>query len=549
VVEAAQRDQGATLRDYLRVVRRRKWIILQAVVLVPAAAVAFSLHQQKLYRASADVLLNQQNLGTQLNGITDPTVYQQADRKAQTQADLARGPDVARQALVAAGFRGRSTEDLLSHSSVTAKQNADLLHFSVTDRSPVVAARLANEYGKAYIRYRANLDTSTLLQAKRDVNARLGELRPGSAAYEALVEKGNTVDTMIALASKPAVLVDPAGGASQVQPRPVRNGILGGVLGIVLGVALAFLWEALDTRVRSAEEVAERLGLPLLARLPEPPRKLRSQNQLAMLVEPNGVGGEAFRTLRTNLDFVALNHAPRTIMVTSAIQAEGKSTTVANLAVASARTGRDVVLVDLDLRRPYVHRFFPFEGRPGLTEVALGYADLDDAILNVAFGGLTADAPSRRRPAGFLGTASPTGNGNGGNGRRKVEVILDAISAGPVPPNGGDFIASEALGEILARLRERYDLVLIDAPPLLRVGDGIALSARVDAMIVVTRLNILRRPMLNELRRVLHTLPAQQLGFVVTGAHLDDGYTYGYGGYYNYERGASGRSRESEVVS
>jgi Mrp family chromosome partitioning ATPase len=139
-------------------------------------------------------------------------------------------------------------------------------------------------------------------------------------------------------------------------------------------------------------------------------------------------------------------------------------------------------------------------------------------------------------------------NGGNGNGRRRVDAVLDVVSAGPIPPDGGDFIGSEPVGSILGRLRERYDLVLIDSPPLLRVGDGIALSARVDAMIVVTRLNILRRPMLNELRRVLHTLPAQQLGFVLTGAHLDDGYTYGYGGYYHYERAASGR-RATEVAS
>jgi RNA polymerase sigma factor (sigma-70 family) len=244
LVEAGQRDQGTTLRDYLRVVRRRKWIILQAVILVPAAAVAFSLQQQKLYRAGADVLLVQQNLGTQLNGITDPTVYQQADRKAQTQADLARSPEVARRALDAARLRGRSTEELLSHSNVDAKQNADLLHFSVTDPNPTVAAHLANEYARAYVGYRAKLETAALLKAQRDVGARLKSLRRGSAAYEALVEKGNTVDTMIALASKPAVLVDPATGAAQVQPRPVRNGVLGVVLGIVLGFALAYAYAA-----------------------------------------------------------------------------------------------------------------------------------------------------------------------------------------------------------------------------------------------------------------------------------------------------------------
>jgi Mrp family chromosome partitioning ATPase len=536
LVDARQRDQGAALREYLRVVRRRKWIILQAVVLVPAAAVAFSLQQQKLYRAGADVLLVQQNLATQLNGITDPTVYQQADRKAQTQADLARGPQVARHALDGAGLGGRSTQDLLSNSSVAAKQNADLLHFSVTDKDPAIALRLANEYGRAYITYRARLDTAALLKAKRDVDARLKALRRGSAAYEALVEKGNTLDTMIALASNPAVLVHPATRAAQVQPRPVRNGILGGALGIVLGLGLAFLWEALDTRVRSADEIRERLHLPLLARLAEPPRKLRSQDRLVMLAEPHSVGAEAFRTLRTNLDFVALNGAPRTIMVTSAIQSEGKSTTVANLAVASARAGKRVVLVDLDVRRPYIDRFFPFGDRPGLTAVALGYAELEDAILSVAATEYDGRKLVKAADGGTNGV-----NGGNGNGHGRVDAVLDVVSAGPIPPDGGDFIGSQPVGEILVRLRDHYDLVLIDAPPLLRVGDGIALSARVDAMIVVARLNILRRPMLNELRRVLETLPAQQLGFVLTGADLDDGYTYGYGGYYRYERGKSGR--------
>jgi Mrp family chromosome partitioning ATPase len=526
----------------VRVVRRRKWIILQAVLLLPIAAVVFSLQQQKLYRAGADVLLVQQNLATQLNGITDPTVYQQADRRAQTQADLARGPEIARQALRSAGLDDRSPQDLLSHSSVTAKQNADLLRFSVTDPDPSVAPKLANRYARAYISYRARLDTAALLQAKRDVDARLKELRRGSAPYETLVEKANTVDTMIALASKPAVLVHPATRTAQVQPRPIRNAMLATVLGLVLGIGLAFLWEALDTRVRSAEEIGDRLGLPLLARLAEPSRKLRLQDRLVMLAEPHSVGAEAFRTLRTNLDFVALNGAPQTVMVTSAIQSEGKSTTVANLAVASARAGRRVVLVDLDLRRPYIDRFFPFEERPGLSQVALGYADLDDAILSVALTDHDQSPLVAHHGNGANGTNGANGkNGGNGNGHRSVDAVLDVVAAGPIPPDGGDFIGSEPVGEILARLRERYDVVLIDAPPLLRVGDGIALSARVDAMIVVTRLNILRRPMLNELRRVLDTLPAQRLGFVLTGADLDDGYTYGYGGYYHYERATRGR--------
>ncbi len=121
--------RATTLRDYLRVARRRKWIIAQAVVLVPLVAVALSLHQRTMYRGSAEVLLATQNVANQLNGINDPTLLQDADRRAQTQADLARVPDVARQALTLAGLR-RSVDDFLSHSSATAKTNADLLELS-----------------------------------------------------------------------------------------------------------------------------------------------------------------------------------------------------------------------------------------------------------------------------------------------------------------------------------------------------------------------------------------------------------------------------------
>src|SRR5205814_1509032 len=135
--------------------------------------------------------------------------------------------------------------------------------------------------------------------------------------------------------------------------------------------------EALDTRVRSAEEVVERLELPLLARLPEPPRKLRADNRLAMLAEPTGVQAEAFRMLRTNLEFSALGKEIRTIMVTSSVEQEGKSTTVANLAIALARAGQRVVLVDLDLRRPFIDRFFDLDDHAGLTQVAIGHATLE----------------------------------------------------------------------------------------------------------------------------------------------------------------------------
>jgi succinoglycan biosynthesis transport protein ExoP len=530
--DAGRHDLGA-LRDHARVLKRRKWLALVTALALPAAAVALSLQQKPLYEASAQVLLRYQTLASSLSGIEDPSIWQDPNRLAATQTELARVPELASRVLEATRLRDRSAKDFLAASSVSARSDVDLLEFKVKDSDPGLSARLATEYAREFTKYRTELRTESLRRAREGLRERIDELlaggrrRSNSGYARSLINKEEQLRTMEELESSNALLLRPASNATQIQPRPVRSGLIGLGLGLVLGIGLAFLAEALDTRVRSAEAIGERLGLQLLGRLPVPPRRLRKENRLVMLDEPNGAHAESFRVLRTNLDFVNLERGARTIMVTSALQQEGKSTTVANLGIALARSGRRVALVDLDLRRPILARLFGLEGWPGITEVALGNVALEDAIAEVAIGEANGaeEASSDGRHRGELGGA------------------LWVLTSGPIPPDPGEFAGTRALTEILRDLREWADLVLIDTPPILQVGDAMALSAQVDALIVVARLSIIRRPTLGELRRVLDTCPAAKLGFVLAGAELEEG--YGYEGYYRYYRSYRPSEREA----
>jgi Mrp family chromosome partitioning ATPase len=355
-----------------------------------------------------------------------------------------------------------------------------------------------------------------------------------SPAYQDLQTKDQQLVTAEALQTGNASLLRPADGAGKVQSSALRNGLLGLLVGIVLGVGLAFLRDHLDTRVRNAGEVSQRLGLPLLARLPGPPRNLRRGNNLVMVEEPTSHAAEPFRVLLTNLEFVSHEVNPRTIMVTSAREGEGKSTTAANLAVTLARTGKRVALVDLDLRRPFLHEFFHIPPEPGLTTMAVGRATLEDALVPVALAPLPA---ALRRP-----DADEDGGG----------PALHVLCAGAIPPNPGEFIRSRGVGRLIEHLSENYDNVVIDAAPLLGLGDSLVLIPRVDAVLLVARLELLRRPMLDELHRVLENTSATALGIIVTAAereHSAYGYGYRYSDYaYGYSDERNGRPGVEDEV-
>jgi succinoglycan biosynthesis transport protein ExoP len=517
----------STLRDYLQVARRRKWIIVQAAVVVPLAAFAFSLHQQPRYEASAAVLLSQQDLAGQLTG-TSVSSGASPDRAAQTQATLGRVPAVAQSAINATHVQ-MTPEAFLASSSVTPAANSDILTFSFADENPALAQLLATAYARAYVRYRLSNDTAAVVAALHEIEAEIAKLGNHGPLYTSLEEKATQLRTLAALKTANASLIRSADGAAQTAPKTRRDVALGLILGLFLGIGLAFLREALDTRVRSAEAIGEQLHLPLLARLPAPSKKQRTESSLAMLEDPTGAEAEAFRVLRTNFEFASLGKEARVVMVTSAVEQEGKSTTIANLAVALARSGQHVVLVDLDLRRPSIDTFFDLRDQPGLTQVAIGSVPLGKAIVRVSVAG---------DDALLLAASRGTQNGNG----RAHVGCLDVLTSGPLPPDPGEFVGTDRLTEILEHLRDHSDIVLIDAPPLFHVGDGLVLSAKVDAVLVVTRMDVLRRAMLVELKRLLDTMPAHKLGFIVAGAETEDDYGYGYGGY-RYYRPAKDREK------
>ena len=508
---------------HIATLRRRKWIVIVAVVLTTAGAAYFASRQAPLFEAGARVFVNP---SAQLTTGAVGTAAEAQARYLSTQAALAHTRSVAVAAVRASSGAATSADELLRQTRIAADPASNILTITVANGSSTGAVTLANAYSRAFQRESAAAGVANINKGIRGVDGQIAAINRRIVAAKAagtspsalrsqlagLIKQQQKLIQLKLIQPTSASVVQPASGATQVRPHVRLDALLGAAVGLVIGICVAFLAEAFDTRVRSSGEVSEQLELPILARLPAPIRSLRGTYGLAMLSTDGVAGTEGYRKLRLAVDFANVRHAARTILVTSAVEKEGKSTTAANLALAYAGTGRRVALVDLDLRRPTIGKFFSLDTScVGATDVALGSAELADAMVRFTVG----EAASGR-------SSEP--------GAESTELsTLCVLPAGSMPPHPADFLESDAVRRMVAEVAAQVDVVLIDSPPMLPVSDALVLSGFLDGVIVVVKSSIARRPALGELRRLLGQMDAKPLGFALTGVEGEDGDVAGYG--------------------
>lgn len=490
-------DGIPTLRRYAHAVWRRRWIVLVTMALVTLVTLAATLLQADKYEASADVLVNRQEVAT-TTLVGQTPALDDANRTMQTQARLAQVPLVVERTLEAAGVPSDSVGAYLGRSSVLPL--FDILRFNVSDEDPERAVRLATEHARQFVRYRQQLDTAGLAQTLAELRGRIRQFeRSGetdSPVYERLVDNEQQLEVLKALRTSNVSVVRAArpGDAEQVAPRPRRNVALALAVGLVLGLVLAFLWESLSTRPRSDAEIEALLGMPMLARLRLRPRTGR----LRQTDDRLGSGADAMHALRTGLALANAQVGARAIMVTSASAGEGKSAIAAELAVSFARAGQPVVLVDLDFRESSVSRLFGLEGSPGVASVVRGERELVQALDALSPGDV---------PALGVGVRS--------NGRAGAGPLLQVLASGALTGHPAELLSSEALGDILSELGARAGVVLVDLPPILEAPDAASVASRLDGLLLVVSSRRARGPSLSEVRRAVDRWPLVPLGFAL----------------------------------
>lgn len=504
--------EDPTLRDYVRGVWRRKGIVIGMVVLLTALALAYSFVKTPLYSASAQLIYE-----SQIN-VADP-LASSGNVDSSTQAlEIANVPSVI------------GSPDLIQSANGDLSPNDKQNGFTIATAAPVqsgqtvsstvsitavsanaqTAARAANAYAQAFVTSRKELAQQRVRQAIAVIQTRIDSLagsRHQSAEYLTLQQRLQDLQILEATVTGNFRILIPATVPSKpFTPKPVRNGLMGIVAGLVLGAGLALLIEQFDTRVRTVDEAVAIFDMPLLARIRKMPARKASQNPLVLVNDSRGPTAESIRKLRSNLEFANIDGDIKSLFITSCLQHEGKTLTVCNLALALAASGNRVILVDGDLRRPQVHRYMNLPNGKGLSTVLSGKAELDDVVLTRSFG------PSLTT-AGVVRTPTAIG------GERDNQLAV--LTSGPLPPNPAEVVASKSFARLIAQLQERFDLVILDSPALLAVGDAAAMARCADGLVFLVDLTRARRPLLDEAVAQISQMPCRKLGLVVLSQPSD----------------------------
>ena len=467
------------LSEFLRILRRN-WLILAAFLLAGLLiATVVSLLQPKQYQAKADLFVTTASTTT-LQDLSNATAFTQ--QVVKSYVSVATKQSVLQRVIDSHGLH-TTPEQLAKQVSADAAANTSVIELTVTASSPQEAAGIANSWSSA-------------LQSV--VRSQLAPTRFNASTNSAT----------------PAVRVVPVQQASAPSspssPNLPLNLLIGGLIGLILGALATALREALDTRLRGEREVQLVTQRPILGSIHHDPAA--TKRPILPLEGSSGGRAEAYRALRTNLQFVDFEQGQRTMVVTSSIEREGKTTSAVNLALTLADAETSVLVVDADLRRPKVAEYLGLDGGVGLTDVLVGRASLESAIQRI--------------------------------GAKSLSIL----PAGQIPPNPSELLQSRSMVELIRQLGEHFDVVIFDAPPLLPVTDAAILSRRTNGALVVAASKRVTRQQFRAALNSLEQVDAKILGIVLTMVPRKGPDAYGYGrGEYASVPSTSGGSRHTTV--
>jgi capsular exopolysaccharide synthesis family protein len=511
-------DHPTDLREYIRVLRARKFEVGIVALAALGAALFFSFRATPVYEGRAKVLVRP------VQNVTSTSVSLPQAPNLDTERELVGSQTVAQKVRSELGL-SVSPDDLLDRVDVSVVANTEVLLIAYADPDPAAAARIANGFADAYVDFRTAQALDQFQGAAGAVQERITELQGDIAALNRKIDDEDDPALQASLQSQRDTLVAQLGvlqqrlvdlqaagtvlsGAAEVvqeaelprtpaSPQKARDGVLGLLAGIILGVGFAFLRERMDDRVKSRTELERRMGAPVIAAVPKVPGWRRSEEaQLIMRRDPKNPVSEAYRTLGTNVQYMASRERLRVIMLTSSMGGEGKSTTTSNLAVALAQAGKRVILVSADLRRPRIHNFFALRNELGLSNVLSSGATLAEV-------------------ARYPGVTN-----------------LRIVTGGFVPQDPAALLGGERAAEFIASLRDAADFVLIDTPPVLAVADASILAPLVDGTIFVLDASHSSRSAMVQSRDQLENAGANVIGIVYN--NFDPGQSAAYPHYSSY---------------